>query len=116
MAAAPYDITIEQGATWRTTLTVKDATGTTVDLTGYTARMQIRPSVESTTVLLELNTTGSGITVTGPAGQIALLITATATTGINWTGAVYDLELTAPSGDVTRLLQGRVTLSPEVTR
>ncbi|GAA4626653.1 hypothetical protein GCM10023196_035750 [Actinoallomurus vinaceus] len=115
MAAAPYDITIEQGATWRTTLTVKDATGAAVDLTGYSARMQIRPSVESTTVLLEL-ATGSGITITGPAGQIALVITATATTGINWTGAVYDLELTAPGGDVTRLLQGRVALSPEVTR
>jgi hypothetical protein len=115
MAAAPYDITIEQGATWRTTLTVKDSTGAVVDLSGYTARMQIRPSVESTTVLLEL-ATADGITITGPAGQIALVISAAATTGIAWTGAVYDLELTAPGGDVTRLLQGRVAVDREVTR
>ena len=29
---------------------------------------------------------------------------------------VYDLEITASSGTVTRIMQGNVTVNPEVTR
>jgi hypothetical protein len=110
MGAARYLIRIEQGATWQTALTLRDT-----DLTGYTARMQIRATIDSDTVLVEL-TTGDGITIDGPAGQIALLLTNEQTAALDWTDGVYDLELTDPDGNVTRLLKGPVEVDPEVTR
>ena len=61
MTAARYPIRIEQGATWRTVLTVKDDTGQPVDLTGYTGRMQIREDYDAATVLGELSTANGGV-------------------------------------------------------
>lgn len=116
MGAARYPIRIEQGATWRTVLTVKDDTGQPVDLTGYTARMQIRQDYDTTTVLAELTTANGGITINGDNGQVTLLIADEDTAAYTWTSGVYDLELVSGSGDVTRLLQGPASLDLEVTR
>jgi hypothetical protein len=33
-----------------------------------------------------------------------------------WRSAHYDLEVTSPDGDVIRMLEGRIRVSPEVTR
>jgi hypothetical protein len=110
MGAARYLIRIEQGATWKPVLTVRDT-----DLTGYSARMQIRATLDADTVLVEL-TTGDGITIDGPAGQITLLLDDTQTAALDWCVGVYDLELTDPDGNVTRLLKGPVEVDPEVTR
>jgi len=43
-------------------------------------------------------------------------MTASATGAIEEGIYVYDVEITASSGAVTRILQGKVTLTPEVTR
>lgn len=86
-----------------------------MDLTGMTARMQIRPKVTEATVLLELTDT-HGITLGGDTGVASLRIEAAETTTLDFKTAVYDLELEAVDGTVSRILQGVVTLSPEVTR
>ncbi len=109
-----YDIKIYQGATFSQTFTWKDETDTPINLTGYSARMQIRASVDSSSTLVSL-TSGSGITLGGAAGTIAVLISATDTASLSQNG-VYDLELVSGSGVVTRLLQGNVIVSKEVTR
>lgn len=127
MPAAKKNLTIEQGATWRDSYTLLQPapTGTPIadmlpiDLTGYTARMQIRPDYASTTVLVELTTENARITITPAAGTIALYISDTDTSALAFADApaVYDLELVPPApGDVIRLLRGTVTLSPEVTK
>lgn len=87
-----------------------------VDLTGYTARMQIRATLEDATVLVSLTTENGGITLGATAGTIALLITAAATTLLTFSNAVYDLEIISAGGIVTRLLSGNIILSKEVTR
>lgn len=87
-----------------------------VDLTGFTARMQIRESLESTTTLEELTTENGGITLGAAAGTVALLISATDTAALDFSTAVYDLELISGAGIVTRLLYGDITLAEEVTR
>jgi hypothetical protein len=86
-----------------------------VNLTGYTARMNIRSTVDATTILQSLTTENGGIVLGGVAGTVDLLITATETALFTFRNAVYDLELISGTV-VTRLLSGNVTLSKEVTR
>ncbi len=113
MSTATYDFEIEQGTTLYKQFTWK-ATGSPVDLTGYTARMQVRPSVTSSTVLLELTTTNGGIVLGGALGTITLSATAVQTAALP-RGGVYDIELVNGSV-VTRFIRGTITLSKEVTR
>lgn len=111
------NLEMQQGATFRKDLTWQIAEAP-VDLTGYTARMQVRETVDSVTSLLELTTENGYITLGGAAGTIRLEVDAVAMAALDFTAGVYDLELA--SGDatpfVTRLCEGAVTLSPEVTR
>lgn len=113
---AKHKLLIIQGATFRDRLVWMNPDKTPIDLTGCTARMQVRAEIESPTVLLELTTANGGITVDGPAGQLTLYLTPAATAAIAWQSGVWDLELEHPNGDVTRLVQGTVSVKPEVTR
>lgn len=116
MTTAPgtYDFTIYQGATFSRVLTWKDENDTAINLTGYTARMQIRQRITGDT-LIALTTENGRIALGGSAGTVTLTISASDTAAIT-TDGVYDLELVSGSEVVTRLLQGTVTLSKEVTR
>lgn len=117
MAAGRYRLVIEQGATLDRTFKWKDGEGALVDITGYTARCQVRASFASETKLLDLTTENGGIELGGAAGTIRLLASATTTAALVLAGlGVWDLELVSPGGVVTRLLEGRVVLSREVTR
>lgn len=115
MAAGIYDITVEQGATFTLSATWKDSTGALVNLTGYSARMQIRETYESEEVILSFTSTGGSIALGGALGTIVVTGSATDTAKIPMTPAVYDLELES-GGVVTRLLQGKATITQEVTR
>ena len=115
MAATTYDITIEQGATFSQLITYKES-GVAINLTGYTARMQVRSTLESATSVVELTTANSRIALGGAAGTITLTISATDTASLTAGRGVYDLELVSGSGIVTRLLQGVATISRNVTR
>jgi hypothetical protein len=114
MAAGALDFTIEQGATFNLLMTWK-IDNVAVNLTGYTARLQARVDVEDTETVLSL-TTGSGITLGGALGTISLDRTATQTAVLPTGEFVYDLELQSGGGVVTRLVQGQLTISAEVTR
>lgn len=106
---------IERGADYDLTMIWKPGGTDPADLTGYTAKMQVRKNVGASTVLLELSTSNSGIILGKKAGTIQLIITNVATTAIIWKHGVYDLELTAPSGKIIRFCEGLVEVSPEVT-
>lgn len=111
-----FNITINQGATFELTITWKDSAGTAINLTGYTARMQVRETYSSSSTVVSL-TNGSGITLGGAAGTIAIVISATTTAALTAPfSGVYDLEIVSPAGVVTRLIQGTATVSAEVTR
>lgn len=116
MAAADYDILIEQGATFVLPITWKDPNGDPIDITNYSARMQIRRTVKASEVLLSLTSDDGDIELGGVAGTIVVTIPATVTDTLLVTRGVYDLELESDSGVVTRLIQGVATVSPEVTR
>ncbi len=114
MPAAKYDIVIEQGATFIKELTWKNGAGTPVDLTGRTARMQLRRTVDSAEVVHTMTTENGGITLGGAAGTVTMSIPATTTATFTHDG-VYDLEIVNGSS-VDRLVQGGYSVSKEVTR
>ena len=114
---AKLKLKIIQGATFRRLLVwLAPDKITPIDLTGCTARMQVRSEVESPTVLLELTAENGGIVIDGPAGKLILHLPPAATAAIAWESGVWDLEIAHPNGDVTRLAQGTISVSPEVTR
>ncbi len=116
MAAGKLNFIIEQGTTFSHSLTWLDESESAVNLTGFTARMQVRPNITEETVLLELTTENGRIVITNPlTGTIELLVTAADTAAITWSSGVYDLEMVSGSV-VTRLVEGKIKVSKEVTR
>lgn len=93
---------------------------TYTDWTAYTARAQVRDAVGGE-VYLDINstdTTGARIELTAD-GWVRLLVPASVTSDPAWDGrdaGVYDVEVTDPSGAVTRLMEGSVTIKHDVTR
>lgn len=124
MAAGVHNIALEQGSTFRLHLTWgtrgTDAQGNPIievpyDLTGCTARMQIRNRAGGT-LLLELNTENGGIDLGGTDGTIDVLITDEQTDSLEVRRAKYDLEVYFPNGDTRRPVKGDVTVDQVVTR
>lgn len=113
------DFTINQGETFRVVFGVEQAScgrGSPVDLTGAVAKMQIRATHKSPTVILDLYEEGF-ITIPQPLlGEILINVPADVTAEFTFGSAVYDLEIHYSNGDVSRLVEGRMALSPEVTR
>jgi hypothetical protein len=123
MAAGIYHFIIEQGSTLVKQFTYQDATGTIVDLDGFDVRMQIRDTLGAPTWISSFTTaSGGGLVIlktvsSSNSGTIQLTIPATETAGYSFINAVYDIEIEhTGSNTVTRLLQGAIRLSPEVTR
>jgi len=113
MTPGKLNFNCPQGATFSRTLTYK-INNSPVNITGYSARMQVRPFHYSDDIIINL-TNGSGITLGGSAGTIAILVDATSTTNIPAGDYVYDLELVSGS-NVYRLVEGKFVVTPEVTR
>lgn len=115
MSAGNYTWKIPQGTYQERIFTYKDAAGTAIDLTGLTARMQIRPYKGSDTVMLSITTESGGIVLGGTAGTIRVVIRTAQTTLITSDG-YYDIELIDGSGEVDRVIEGAIKLNPEVTQ
>lgn len=89
---------------------------TPIDLTGFTARMQIRAKLEDATVVHELTSENLGIALDNVTKTITLSIPATTTAGFIFSTAVYSLELVSSGGVVSPFCNGSLTLVKEVTR
>jgi hypothetical protein len=87
-----------------------------VNITGYTAELQMRSLPQDPTAVLTLTSTSGAITIGGTNGQVDVHATATQTRAIDEGTYYYDIEITSGSGIVTRLAQGQIVVTPEVTR
>jgi hypothetical protein len=110
-----YTFKAVQGNTFNRTFNVT-LNGSPWNLSGYTGRMQVRPTVESSKVLLNLNTENGGIVLGGGAGSVSLYASATTMAGIIAGDHVYDIELVSGGGEVTTILKGKFAVAQEVTR
>jgi hypothetical protein len=121
MIAGNYNILCQQGSTFVRVIAIEQPTPEdpevyeVYDLSNHTARMQVRRTIESTTPLITLTTENERISIDGVVGLITLLISAEDTAELSSSG-VYDLEIVDSNGNVSRVIQGLFTLSPEVTR
>jgi hypothetical protein len=128
MAAGKYSFVIEQGSTVDFEIQYKDSSNNPVDLTGYSGKMMIRSNYADqnpiTYAILSssLAADGTGLNFSGsngitpPAsGSIGIYISAISSSNFTFNTARYDLEITSGSV-VTRILEGQVSLSQEVTR
>lgn len=116
--AVVFNVEIDQGADWFFNVTYEQPAGTPVNITGYTAALQIRSLPPSTTAVLTLTTQNGGITITGATGLVAMHATSVQTALIIEGTYVYDLEIYSYANPsiTTRLVQGQAIVSAQVTR
>lgn len=113
--AGIYNITMDQGAEWTLTVVYEDSSGNPINLTGFSAKMQLRKKFDSVTPVLTLESPASGIVITPLTGTLALTATTAQMLLIEGGIYVYDLEISS-GGVVTRLMMGSATVRSEVTK
>ena len=92
MSASKLNLPIlEKGATWRHSLIWKDAAGQPINLTGCSAKLQVRETLSAEAVLLELSTENNRISITPSLGRFDLVIAANDTALLIGCGGCYDL-------------------------
>lgn len=112
--AGRLDLQIKQGDTFSVDYTYKNSAGTAYNLTGYTATLNIKTTLDATTYIDVITTATGEIVITPTTGKIAITVPATTTASYTFEEAIYDLTLTAPSGIVKTILEGNVYLIPSV--
>lgn len=114
------DIAIQQGATFILPIYYKDSEGEPIDLTGYTAKMQIRQTRNAEDpALVDLTTENGGIIITADEGLVTIIISSDITAALDvLINGVYDFFLFAPeaSGLVYKDLQGKATVEGRTTK
>lgn len=113
--AAVYDFTLDAGADTTITFVYKDSTGAAINLTGYSAKMELR-SAPGGTLGLQLSTVNGKIVLGGAAGTVACTFSDVDSSSLTLPEYSYDVELTDGSTLITRLVQGTITVSPETTQ
>jgi hypothetical protein len=108
--ALKANIVIDQGTDFSTSINVTNDDGDIVDLTGYTAAAQMRKHYTSS------NSHNFTTSISAAQGIVTISMTANTTAAITAGRYVYDCELTSSSNAVTRLVEGIVTVTPQVTR
>jgi len=110
MPAGKYDLVLDQGSDYATTLTLtKD--GSAINLTNFTGRAHIRATKESSNytpfVFSFTNRSEGKVTMSLPSGTSSSMAAGQ---------YLYALEIESNAGVVTRIIEGNLTLTREITR
>lgn len=106
------DLTVDQGTDFESNLDLIADDGTPINVTGYTFTGQIRKSYYSANA-----TANIAITVTdAPNGNAYLRMTAANTANIPAGRYVYDVKMKDTSNTTTRIIEGIITITPQVSR
>ena len=113
MSAGTYNFTLEQGTTFIRALSLQE-NGTAMNLTGYSVASQMRSTHDSSAVV----GTFTCSVANASGGTISMLMSSSTSGNIEEGIYVYDVEITntGGTGSIKRILQGKVTVTPEVTR
>lgn len=113
MNPATYDgFVVYKGATFEQVLYCKDPCGNAIDLTGYSASMQAKFSLDDADPFLDLTTENGGIVLGADAGTVSITMAADDTAAIDGasTDCPYNVLLTSGSGIASYILQGTLTV------
>tara|TARA_X000001036_G_C20245891_1_gene630043 strand:+ start:271 stop:612 length:342 start_codon:yes stop_codon:yes gene_type:complete len=111
--AAIANLTIDQGTTFSSDVTVKDANGNPFDLTGYTALARMAKGYSSTRTRTIITCT---VAADATSGVITMSLSADGTAQLEDGRYVYDLEiLQTSSSTITRVIEGVITVRPQVS-
>jgi hypothetical protein len=109
----------KQNSTLEMTIQVYAADGVTpLDISGWTAKMEIRKSKDSTSTLLAgpfSTNPGGFITVSGPFGQVLVDVPDETVDAFTWVVGYWDLYVTDPSGKKYCLAQGQAINELKIT-
>jgi hypothetical protein len=108
--ALKANLLIDQGSTYSTTLMLTTETDEAMDLSGYTGAAQVRKHYTSS------NSSAFSVDLNTNTGTVTLSMSANTTANLVAGRYVYDVEITSGSGNVTRVVEGIVTVTPNVTR
>ena len=109
----PYaELTIDQGATFESSLDLVDDDGAAINVAGYVFSGQIRKSYYSLnpTANLTLNI------VNAANGNVNIFLSSATTANIKAGRYVYDVKMTDTTNTVTRIVEGIITVTPQVTK
>jgi hypothetical protein len=109
--AVTSNLVLDQGSDFTVSINYNNEDGSSKDLTNYTSRSQMRKSYYSTTA-----TTITANISNASNGEITLSLSSNVTANIKSGRYVYDLEVVSNTGYVTRVIEGIITVLPEVTR
>ena len=111
--AAYVELYMDQGATFNNTLNITDdLTNATVNISGYTVRSQMRRSYYSTNATANIVCT----VVDAANGAILMSLAAANTSNIKAGRYLFDVETVDTASVTTRILEGIITVTPEITR
>jgi hypothetical protein len=132
MAAGKHTFILEQGTTFDIRVDYKNNNGTPVNLTGYSARMHIRPQPTADTIYCRITGTptadgtkiittpvSGSVTLPATSGSLGLYISAYSSSLFTFTEGYYDIEIYSGSGVteyVTRILEGKIKVTKNTTR
>lgn len=106
------ELTLDQGTTFETNIDLKADDGSAINVTNYVFSSQIRKSYFSNSVTANITTT----IVDAPNGNVKLSMTSANTANIKAGRYLYDLKMVSSSGVTTRVIEGIITVTPQVTR
>jgi len=116
MLAGKYNMVCDQGSTFTRTIEIKEADGTVFPLAGYTARMEVRRTVDASSALIGLSTANGRIVINPSLGALTMTLTPELTASLTQSG-VYDLEIVhTATGAVHKVIRGEFKLEKEVSR
>ena len=118
MGSNMHNFSLNQGSDYAIPLRLQDSAGTPLNLAGYSAQMQIRRTAGACQTIDDLTSEGEAprIKIDAKVGKITLNFSHEITEKWPSGSMVYDIEITSPAGQITRILQGSISVSAEVTR
>ena len=107
---------VDQNTTFTFTVEYKDNSNNPIDITGCTAKMQVRDTKGGSKLAFTLTSPSTGgITIDGPNGKLTIKMTPTQTNKLFYPKSSYDIMLTDTNLNKIKLLEGFMTLSRSVT-
>jgi uncharacterized protein YndB with AHSA1/START domain len=113
--AGQKNFEVDQNATFSFIVEYKDDNGNAIDLTGASAKMQVRDVKGGTKLAVTLTSPSGGIVINGPLGKVTVTLTPTQTNKLFYPKSVYDIMVVDSNANKIKLLEGFITLNRSVT-